>query len=106
MRTFSELEMDALTEALLVFAARRDHLETRIEPALDARWRKKSWYTGAIAVTTTFLFASILLAATQCLAADAAERGDAAAAELNTTMLDKVTKLIGEIDPDAPLESP
>ncbi|MCB0929105.1 MAG: site-specific integrase [Mycolicibacterium insubricum] len=42
----------------------------------------------------------------QRLAADAAERGDAAAAELNTTMLDKVTKLIGEIDPDAPLESP
>lgn len=32
-----------------------------IEPALDARWRKKSWYVGAIAVTTTFLFASILL---------------------------------------------
>lgn len=26
--------MDALTEALLVFAARRDHLATRIEPAL------------------------------------------------------------------------
>ena len=26
--------MDALTEALLVFAARRDHLRTRIEPAL------------------------------------------------------------------------
>lgn len=26
--------MDALTEALLVFAARRDHLQTRIEPAL------------------------------------------------------------------------
>lgn len=26
--------MDALTEALLVFAARRDHLHTRIEPAL------------------------------------------------------------------------
>lgn len=28
--------MDALTEALLVFAARRDHLVTRIEPALAA----------------------------------------------------------------------
>lgn len=28
--------MDALTEALLVFAARRDHLHTRIAPALDA----------------------------------------------------------------------
>lgn len=28
--------MDALTEALLVFAARRDHLFTRIEPALAA----------------------------------------------------------------------
>jgi dTMP kinase len=28
--------MDALTEALLVFAARRDHLHTRIEPALAA----------------------------------------------------------------------
>ncbi len=28
--------MDPLTEALLVFAARRDHLETRIEPALAA----------------------------------------------------------------------
>ena len=28
--------MDALTEALLVFAARRDHLRTRIEPALAA----------------------------------------------------------------------
>lgn len=28
--------MDALTEALLVFAARRDHLATRIEPALAA----------------------------------------------------------------------
>ncbi|WP_061005096.1 tyrosine-type recombinase/integrase, partial [Mycolicibacterium mucogenicum] len=41
----------------------------------------------------------------QRLAADAAERGDTAAAELNTTMLDKVTKLIGEIDPDAPLET-
>ena len=42
----------------------------------------------------------------QRLAADAAERGDTEAAELNTTMLDKVTKLIGEIDPDAPLETP
>jgi dTMP kinase len=29
-------EMDALTEALLVFAARRDHLRQRIEPALAA----------------------------------------------------------------------
>ena len=28
--------MDAMTEALLVFAARRDHLVTRIEPALGA----------------------------------------------------------------------
>lgn len=28
--------MDALTEALLVFAARRDHLHSRIEPALAA----------------------------------------------------------------------
>lgn len=28
--------MDTLTEALLVFAARRDHLQRRIEPALDA----------------------------------------------------------------------
>ena len=28
--------MDALTETLLVFAARRDHLHTRIEPALAA----------------------------------------------------------------------
>lgn len=28
--------MDALTEALLVFAARRDHLQTRIAPALAA----------------------------------------------------------------------
>jgi dTMP kinase len=28
--------MDALTESLLVFAARRDHLATRIEPALRA----------------------------------------------------------------------
>jgi dTMP kinase len=28
--------MDALTEALLVFAGRRDHLHTRIEPALAA----------------------------------------------------------------------
>ncbi|SLI53090.1 phage integrase family protein [Mycobacteroides abscessus subsp. abscessus] len=37
----------------------------------------------------------------QSLAADAAERGDTDAAKLNTTMLDKVTKLIGEIDPDA-----
>ena len=27
--------MDALTEALLVFAARRDHLATRIEPTLE-----------------------------------------------------------------------
>jgi integrase len=42
----------------------------------------------------------------QRLAADAAERGDTAAVELNTTMLDKVTKLIGEIDPDNPLETP
>jgi len=31
---FLELEMDALTEALLVFAARRDHLRLMIEPAL------------------------------------------------------------------------
>jgi dTMP kinase len=30
--------MDALTEALLVFAARRDHLVRRIEPALAAGW--------------------------------------------------------------------
>ena len=30
-------EMDALTECLLVFAARRDHLQQRIEPALAAR---------------------------------------------------------------------
>ena len=29
-------EMDALTECLLVFAARRDHLQHRIEPALAA----------------------------------------------------------------------
>ena len=29
-------EMDALTECLLVFAARRDHLQRRIEPALAA----------------------------------------------------------------------
>ena len=28
--------MDALTESLLVFAARRDHLQRRIEPALRA----------------------------------------------------------------------
>jgi dTMP kinase len=28
-------EMDAMTEALLVFAARRDHLRQRIEPALS-----------------------------------------------------------------------
>jgi dTMP kinase len=31
---FLHAEMDALTEALLVFAARRDHLKQRIEPAL------------------------------------------------------------------------
>jgi dTMP kinase len=31
---FLNREMDALTEALLVFAARRDHLRSRIEPAL------------------------------------------------------------------------
>jgi dTMP kinase len=31
---FLNQPMDALTEALLVFAARRDHLSTRIEPAL------------------------------------------------------------------------
>ena len=42
----------------------------------------------------------------QRLAADAAERGDTEAAELNTTMLDKVTKLIDEIAPDTPLENP
>jgi dTMP kinase len=30
--------MDALTEALLIFAARRDHLVHRIEPALAAGW--------------------------------------------------------------------
>jgi len=30
------LEMDALTESLLIFAARRDHLRQRIEPALAA----------------------------------------------------------------------
>jgi len=29
-------EMDALTESLLIFAARRDHLRQRIEPALAA----------------------------------------------------------------------
>lgn len=33
---FLQEEMDALTEALLVFAARRDHLRQRIEPALAA----------------------------------------------------------------------
>jgi integrase len=42
----------------------------------------------------------------QRLAADADDRGDTEAAELNTTMLDKVTKLIGEIDPDTPPEHP
>jgi len=31
-------QMDAMTEALLVFAARRDHLQHRIEPALAAGW--------------------------------------------------------------------
>lgn len=35
----------------------------------------------------------------QRLTADARERGDTAAVELNTAMLDKVTKLITEIDP-------
>jgi len=30
--------MDALTEALLIFAARRDHLVRHIEPALTAGW--------------------------------------------------------------------
>lgn len=35
------------------------------------------------------------------LAEEAHERGDTAAAELNTTMLDKVSKLIDEIDPDS-----
>lgn len=40
------------------------------------------------------------------LAAQAVERGDTEAAELNTTMLDKVIKLIGEIGPDnTPLET-
>jgi dTMP kinase len=33
---FLQREMDALTEALLVFAARRDHLRQLIEPALAA----------------------------------------------------------------------
>jgi dTMP kinase len=33
---FLREEMDALTECLLVFAARRDHLQRRIEPALAA----------------------------------------------------------------------
>jgi dTMP kinase len=33
---FLHQPMDALTEALLVFAARRDHLRSRIEPALAA----------------------------------------------------------------------
>jgi len=33
---FLHQPMDALTEALLVFAARRDHLVTKIEPALAA----------------------------------------------------------------------
>ena len=33
---FLREEMDALTECLLVFAARRDHLRQRIEPALAA----------------------------------------------------------------------
>lgn len=40
------------------------------------------------------------------LAADARERGDTAAAELNTAMLDKVTKLINEIEPDSTREAP
>lgn len=40
----------------------------------------------------------------QLLADEARERGDVDAAELNTVMLDKVTKLIAEIDPDAPGE--
>lgn len=40
----------------------------------------------------------------QRLADDAAERGDAEAVELNTTMLEKVTKLIAELAPDSPPE--
>lgn len=44
----------------------------------------------------TGVISGALLSQLQRLAADAAERGDTEAAELNTTMLDKVTKLIGE----------
>lgn len=40
----------------------------------------------------------------QRLTADAHERGDAAAVELNTAMLDKVSKLISEIDPNTTQE--
>ena len=42
----------------------------------------------------------------QRLAEDARERGDTKAVELNTTMLDKVTKLIAELDPDSHPEVP
>ncbi len=42
----------------------------------------------------------------QRLAADADEHGDTEAVELNTTMLDQVTELIGENDPDPPQETP
>ena len=73
--------------------------EFRPNPCLDCSFHDPG---GRVFLGTHIAHRSQL----QRLAADARERGDLEAAELNTNMLDKVTKLISEIDPDTPLENP